>query len=394
MIICNKCGKDNQDHYKFCLGCGSELSSQMASDSSSSASPYSSSIGNANETPLSKPNMDPIDLEVPRTISPTPPAGVSPANYEPSPDLEETQPPPSITEEEHNVTPGHPHSTPVGAQPNSMPPGRINEPYNPAAAAVNNPEVTCPGCGTLNPAEFIFCGNCGTRVRDTVPPLSQKRAASEHSGVHEVRPKGKLALIRPDGIEGGFHYLTANETIIGRGTGPLFNHDTYLSPIHVRLTFQDGSLVVEDMGSLNGVFIKLTDDEILACGSMFRIGQELLRFDAIPEPHVLEDGTEIMGSPNPGYWGRLSVVMGPNTDGSAFPLMGDEMVLGREQGDILFSDDGYVSGMHAKISFREGNFFLADLGSSNGTFIRIFRPRIIQSGTFVLMGQQLFRVDF
>lgn len=25
MIICPKCTKENQDHYKFCLGCGAEL---------------------------------------------------------------------------------------------------------------------------------------------------------------------------------------------------------------------------------------------------------------------------------------------------------------------------------------------------------------------------------
>ena len=25
MITCPKCSKDNQDHYKFCLGCGAEL---------------------------------------------------------------------------------------------------------------------------------------------------------------------------------------------------------------------------------------------------------------------------------------------------------------------------------------------------------------------------------
>jgi len=30
MIICNKCGKENQNHYKFCLGCGAEISSASA----------------------------------------------------------------------------------------------------------------------------------------------------------------------------------------------------------------------------------------------------------------------------------------------------------------------------------------------------------------------------
>ncbi|MBW2733400.1 MAG: zinc ribbon domain-containing protein [Deltaproteobacteria bacterium] len=25
MIICSSCGKENQEHYKFCLGCGAEI---------------------------------------------------------------------------------------------------------------------------------------------------------------------------------------------------------------------------------------------------------------------------------------------------------------------------------------------------------------------------------
>ena len=30
MITCNRCGKENQDHYKFCLGCGNELAKAPA----------------------------------------------------------------------------------------------------------------------------------------------------------------------------------------------------------------------------------------------------------------------------------------------------------------------------------------------------------------------------
>jgi predicted component of type VI protein secretion system len=181
--------------------------------------------------------------------------------------------------------------------------------------------------------------------------------------------------------------------MVGRGSGPLFDHDVYLSPSHTRIIFDAGRIILEDVGSLNGVFVKIATEEPLRSGDIFRIGQELLRFDAIREPQVLPDGTEIMGSPNPGYWGRLSVIMGPGVDGSAFPLMGEEMLLGRERGDILFSDDGYVSGTHAKISVREDGFFLGDLGSSNGTFIRIAEPRVVTSGSFMLIGQQLFRID-
>ena len=73
----------------------------------------------------------------------------------------------------------------------------------------------------------------------------------------------------------------------------------------------------------------------------------------ISPPQPLEDGTEIMGTPNPGFWGRLSVIVGRDVDGSAFPLFGDAIVLGRERGDILFPEDGYVSGTHARISLRD-----------------------------------------
>ena len=41
----------------------------------------------------------------------------------------------------------------------------------------------------------------------------------------------------------------------------------------------------------------------------FRVGQELLLYEDLPEPTPTVDGTERMGSPNPGYWGRVSVMV-------------------------------------------------------------------------------------
>jgi pSer/pThr/pTyr-binding forkhead associated (FHA) protein len=172
----------------------------------------------------------------------------------------------------------------------------------------------------------------------------------------------------------------------------MFDSDAYLSPRHAQLILNAAGLVVRDLRSLNGVFVKLIGEEEISSGTIFRIGQELLRFDAIQSPTPLEDGTEVMGSPNPGFWGRLIVIVGRDTDGSAFPLFGDAVVLGRERGDILFPEDGYVSGTHCRLSVRDGRFFLADLGSSNGSFLRIYGERPVPSGSFLLMGQQLFKL--
>jgi hypothetical protein len=153
-------------------------------------------------------------------------------------------------------------------------------------------------------------------------------------------------------------------------------------------------VTVRDLQSLNGIFLKITSEEVLDSGDIFRIGQELLRFEVISPPQALEDGTEIMGTPNPGFWGRLSVIVGRDVDGSAFPLFGEAIVLGRERGDILFPEDGYVSGTHARISLRDEHVYLTDLGSSNGTFLRLRHERTVPAGSFMLMGQQLFRLEF
>jgi len=127
---------------------------------------------------------------------------------------------------------------------------------------------------------------------------------------------------------------------------------------------------------------------------VFRIGQELIRFNALPPAAASADGVESMGSPDPGYIGRLSLVVGRATTGNAFPLTALGLHLGRERGDLIFPEDGYVSGLHARVYGENGRILLVDVGSSNGTFVRVRGKRALKSGDLILMGQQLFRAEF
>ena len=64
----------------------------------------------------------------------------------------------------------------------------------------------------------------------------------------------------------------------------MFASDAYLSPEHAEFRFEDDQLVVKDMESLNGVYIRI-DPEVpieLFDGTVFRIGQEILRFEGSP----------------------------------------------------------------------------------------------------------------
>jgi hypothetical protein len=260
--------------------------------------------------------------------------------------------------------------------------------------------IPCPNGGKPVVATYAFCGSCGQRMKGSgaAAGAPQASARTMHMGGSSpgtrAAPRGHLTLIRPDGTEGGVHPMQDGENLICRGQGSLFDADPYLSPRHAEFAFTDEGLMVRDLRSLNGVFIKILQEERLESGDVFRIGQELLRFNVIAAPAPLEDGTETIGTPNPGFWGRISVIVGRDVDGPAFPLFDETVVLGRERGDILFPEDGYVSGTHAQLTLRDGQVYLSDLGSSNGTFFRIRGSRMVASGNLLLMGQQLFRASY
>ena len=74
-------------------------------------------------------------------------------------------------------------------------------------------------------------------------------------------------------------------------------------------------------------------------------------------------------------------------------LSDDEITLGREEGDLVYSDDAFLSRRHCTIGWDGNRAVITDLGSSNGTFIRLTGPLAIKHGEHVRMGDQLFRIE-
>jgi predicted component of type VI protein secretion system len=62
-------------------------------------------------------------------------------------------------------------------------------------------------------------------------------------------------------------------------------------------------------------------------------------------------------------------------------------------GDITFPTDGFVSGRHAVLTVRKDQLAVRDVGSSNGTFMRLAGPTFVDNGDQFLMGRQLLRVE-
>jgi pSer/pThr/pTyr-binding forkhead associated (FHA) protein/RNA polymerase subunit RPABC4/transcription elongation factor Spt4 len=290
MFECRKCGRHNEGHYRFCLGCGASLAEQKDVETTKASSPLAR--------------------------------------------LEETRPT-------------------SGAQ-------------------------ACTGCGGQVSASDLFCRKCGVQVGAT----------------DEVSGQVVLVLIDPDGSEGFRQPLGPGETVIGRGSEG-FHDDSHISPQHAKFTFDGEKLTVVDVGSTNGVFLRISSKVPLVDGTELRIGLESLRFeDPDSAERIIEsvDDTVVHGSPRGDAWGRLTRIAAPGVASHAWLLSRTEVMVGREYGDITFAGDAFVSSRHARFTFDTDGAAVEDVGSSNGTFVRVDGPWLLDDGDVLLLGQQIVRV--
>jgi len=440
VIVCPKCGKENQDHYKFCLGCGSELPRDGGRGVMRQATPAS---GNARNVPA-PPNPFPVASQpfapqpAPPPAQPFAPSPPQPAFAPPPqpafapPPQPAFAPPPSTPVAPPPAAPAVPQPVlfavapqPPAAQPFAPPPTAQPDPgfaaalqgstaQAPAAPPAPAPvapaaPASCLQCGSPNPRGNRFCITCGFDMAAApAAPSAQAPSGLPSVPVVPVAPvaptppaqpraveRGRLVLILPNGSEGGTHALFEGDNVVGRDAGGVFAQDSYLSPRHATFVIQGSAVTVRDEASLNGVYVRVERQVPVELhdGDVFRIGQEILKYEAFPSVAREADGTEPMGAEVEGLVGKIALVTGRESSANAFPVPVTGLYLGRERGDILFPEDGYVSGLHCQLAVQSGKLTLMDVGSSNGTYLRLRAPRALRTGDFLLLGQQLFRLQ-
>lgn len=388
---CPVCLTENEAHFKFCLACGGELVSESPADEAKGASNKGAKKKHKVKTALKTDHLDatlePRGAAVKEAVdTPTPVKATSAKALEPV-----------TVEAMHAAGPGLDGAAPAfedDEDDDGIDIERTVLGHGPRTQRI------CISCGNVVPGEYNFCPGCGSKYelgasagRTTTPPPQ----------TDVTDPSQTLAMliqIRPDGSLGETVPIMHRETTIGRNApSAVFQEDAFLSPDHAQLEMNHDGVFVTDLGSVNGTYQKITDEVELVSGDRFRLGQELLLFESVGELPLLvqqpTDDTKIIGSPlAPSVWGRLSQIVALDYISNAFLLELNEVVLGRENGNIVFPEDGFVSGRHSKISHRDGRFYLRDLDSSNGTYFRIRGRTQLKSGDVLLLGQQLFQIDF
>ena len=271
----------------------------------------------------------------------------------------------------------------------------------------------CTKCGTAIPPHLKFCPACGTKAQ-TIQPENfegiQTRVGPRQAPAQAQKPgrstlffggalqsaRAKLTLIRGDGEDGVSFTLAGTDHLAGRGECPIsFPDDSFLSPIHANFRYFNNQLVVRDEGSLNGVFVRITETIAIASGTTILVGEQVLVASAARLPDDVPDteGTYFSASMMRSATLELVQQLRGGSTGSVFRPDAASVTIGRENNDINFADDPFISGRHAQVRIEGGVLSVTDLGSRNGTFVRVTGEHPLRHGDYVFLGQQLLRVE-
>jgi pSer/pThr/pTyr-binding forkhead associated (FHA) protein len=248
----------------------------------------------------------------------------------------------------------------------------------------------CASCMTPVPSGHKFCGRCGTPVPEHVLHMQV-----DYFSDMQDPEKARLILIRGEGMDGVSYHLKAESHIVGRSGQVSFPEDPFVSPKHANFFYRDHRLVVRDEGSVNGVYIRIRGSIELNPGDAFLAGEQVFRLDPTPKASdgTDQDGTFFYSSPKYPSAFRVNQVLEGGALGMTVCARGSTLQIGREDGDLNFPGDAFMSGKHCTVEENAGKYTLTDHESRNGTYLRIKTETALSHGDYLFIGRKLLRVE-
>ncbi len=263
--------------------------------------------------------------------------------------------------------------------------------------------MNCSRCGRDNPDGLKFCQDCGNRLNAPAPEASVAAAPPAIA----PRPEPARAVAAPP-----FHFAATTEKRCQRcGTS---------NPSNGRFCANCGSPLPGDAAAPPAPVA--TAPAEVACsrcrganspqmGFCQFCGAKLGDAIAVPEVQVMPGPATALGPAPAGspfaagtsfQFGarqrheeraKLVVIGQDGKPGREYEIEGEQTDVGREEGSILLVNDPYVSPRHARLQFRDGRFFIRDLESVNGVYVRLRAPERLQHADLVLVGLEVLRFE-
>lgn len=236
----------------------------------------------------------------------------------------------------------------------------------------------CGFCGRDNEGESRFCIDCGKPIVASGARVIEVASILSPGGLRMSTPGGGVPPTRvataakPAGSTKACPFCSAN--------------------VHVGLPFcpQCGGRLSNEPAPEPAP--ALTCD---SCGKPVRGGDQFCprcgakRKVAAPPPPP--GGTAVFSARATQSGPKLALLGDNGEVTQRFTLGSGEGIVGRADGEIKFPDDVFMSPVHAQFAIRDGQVFVRDLGSRNGTWVFIDAPQKLSDGDAILVGSQILR---
>jgi hypothetical protein len=180
--------------------------------------------------------------------------------------------------------------------------------------------------------------------------------------------------------------------VLTRSPSSAFCDDPFVDVEHGALTFRPDGVAIDDFDSTNGVFVRVSGKTSMRSGDLFRIGEELLRYTAIKSTRAA-GRAPALGSPDPGYWGRIDVMLTLDDNAASYPIDDTEVTFGQSDGHLQFPDDPFLGDLHCRVIKDDRGAAIEDLGSPCGTWLKLRSGDVVPYGAELLVGQTRLRVE-
>ena len=194
---------------------------------------------------------------------------------------------------------------------------------------------------------------------------------------------GTLRVGQGDGTESTFELVS--DVVLGRDRSAdvvLTDPSGQVSRRHARIVIRGTEAVLEDLMSTNGTFVngeRLDAPYALRAGDKVELGACTLEFVPATPPAPTRTGTAVEGT--------LKIISGTGA-GESTTVHGSATI-GRDEGSDLRVQDPEVSRRHAKVTVQDGNAWIDDLHSTNGTFVngeRVVERQSLVGGDRIQVG--------
>jgi pSer/pThr/pTyr-binding forkhead associated (FHA) protein len=259
--------------------------------------------------------------------------------------------------------------------------------------------ITCGRCGLQNRADLRFCADCGARLAAPSPVASP----TPPRGLRSPEPEGFAATHPsrqpPRPVAPPFEFSTPGAAVAP--TSQQCRHCGATNTAEARFCTACGQPMFDERNSQSHAPARQPEAAVVCerChgssppGTVFCqfCGARLAPEGGTPPPSVARNVEPTAGTAE--QPASLIVIAQDGTLGAEHPLVGPVTDVGREQGGILLSGDPYVSPRHLRLSRRNGRFFVRDLESVNGVYVRLRGPEALRHGDLVLVGLEVLRFE-